>query len=138
MVLQTVRNLPEFHSVIADSLVSIINHLAADEPSAKKIMMFNIRQAYVLYRMDTQKQRVEVDQKLAVMRQDMENAKSKTKQLPLDYDNVLKEELDAMGLDRLNVDELQIKMFTYLTLAGIKPVQSTAQRAAGYAKFAGE
>ena len=137
MVLQSVRNLPEFHGVFADSLVSIINHLKADEPTAKKIMVFNIRQAYILYRMDTTSERALLDRKRLEYEVEWQSGRMKKLKVKPSYDYLLKEELDEMELDKMAVDELEIKMFTYMTLAGIKPVQNTQQRAAGYARFAG-
>ena len=131
MLTQT-RNLPEFHSVWADSLVSIINNLATEESKAKKIMVFNIRQAYILYRMDDQSQRMLLDNKLLLERDKLHKAGDKH---VIDYDTILLEELAEMKLDKATVDELEIKMFTYMTLAGIKPVQNMAQRASGYTRF---
>jgi len=136
MVMQTMTNRPEFHSVFADSLIAIINKLATDETQAKKIMIFNIRQSYILYRMDTPAQRMQVDALLLGEMNNQKAGKSKIK-YQVNYDHILKEELDEMGLDKLTIDELEIKMFTFMTLAGIKAVQNTAQRAAGYAKFSG-
>jgi hypothetical protein len=126
------RNLPEFHSVWADSLVSIINNLAKEESSAKKIMVFNIRQAYILYRMDEPTQRLELDNKMIIERDLIKKAGKKEE---IGYDFVLHKELEDMKLDKLTVDELEVKMFTYMTLAGIKPVQSTQNRAAGFTRF---
>jgi hypothetical protein len=136
MVQQTVRNLPEFHSVWADSLISILNKLLLDEGQAKKIMVFNIRQAYILFRMDTPAQRVQLDGLLAKEIDLQSKNKSKFKGA-FSYDHLLKRELDEMDLEKASVEELEIKMFTYMTLAGIKPVQNTQQRAAGFAKFSG-
>jgi len=137
MVLQSVRNLPEFHGVFADSLVSIINHLKSDEMTAKKIMVFNIRQAYVLFRMDTTSERSELEKKRLEAEVEWQSGRLKKMKYKPSYDYVLKDELDGMELDKMSVDELEIKMFCYMTLAGIKPVQNTQQRAAGYARFAG-
>lgn len=136
MVMQTMTNRPEFHSVFADSLIAIINKLATDETQAKKIMIFNIRQSYILYRMDTPIQRTQVDALLLGEMNKQKEGKSKVKGV-VNYDYILKEELDEMKLGELSIDELEIKMFTFMTLAGIKAVQNTAQRAAGYAKFTG-
>jgi len=135
MVIQTTKNIPEYHSVFADSLVSTINKLGSgDESSARKILTFTIRQAYVLYRMDTQSQRIEVDRRLGELRKEYDINKSKSK-YPPGYDAVMKEELDVMNLEKVSIEELEIKLFTYMTLAGIKPVQSNQQRAGGYERF---
>lgn len=134
MVFQSVRNLPEYHSVIAESLIAIINKLPVDEAQARKIIVFNTRQAYILYRMDTPEQRATLDS--ALLDAKKMRAEGIMKYLgPLDYDYILKQELDAMTLDKLPIDELEIKMFTYMTLAGIKPVQSSQQRAVAYQRF---
>lgn len=132
MVVTQTHNINEFHSVWADSLVSIINHLANEESTAKKIMIFNIRQAYILYRMDNVDQRSSLAQKLALVRQDQTLVK---KYGSIDYDYVLQEELTNMGLEKMSAEQLQIKMFTYMTLAGIKPVQNPPQKAATYSRF---
>jgi hypothetical protein len=136
MVLQTTRNLNEYHSVFADSLIAIINKLATNETDARKIMLFNIRQSYILYRMDTPSQRAQLDQKLVNELALIERKASKHKGV-INFDHILKEELDEMELEKRTTEELQIKMFTFMTLAGIKPVQNTQQRAGGYMKFAG-
>jgi hypothetical protein len=136
MVLQTTRNLNEYHSVFADSLIAIVNKLATNESDAKKIMLFNIRQSYILYRVDTPGQRALLDQKLVNELGQAERKLSKHKGI-INYDHILKDELDEMKLEERTIEELQIKMFTFMTLAGIKPVQNTQQRAGGYMKFAG-
>ena len=130
---RTITNLPEFHSVWADSLIGIINRLANDEANAKKIMIFNIRQAYILYRMDNQDQRIDLDKKLAELRAD--DARAKKVKGHIDCDAILQDELDAMALDKLSSEQLQVKMFTYMTLAGIKPVQNQPPRAASFRNF---
>lgn len=137
MVLQTTRNLNEYHSVFADSLISIINKMATSEADARKIMLFNVRQAYILYRMDTPTQRTQLDAKLAHEQELHAKGQSKIKgTVTINYDHVLKQELDEMTLEKLSTEELQVKMFTFMTLAGIKPVQNTQQRAGGYQRFA--
>ena len=111
-----------------------MNKLILDEGQAKKIMVFLIRQAYILYRMDTADQRMDLDKKLLEMKNSTTRDKIKNKG-EVDYDHVLKEELDEMELDKQPVDSLEIKMFTYMTLAGIKPVQNNQQRASGFSRF---
>jgi len=140
MVMQSTRNLTEYHSVFADSIYSTINKLGTgDESAAKKIMTFILRQAYVLYRMDTQAQRIEVDARLNEMRMDYNKmSQSKRSKYPPGYDAVLKEELDAMQLDKCTIEELEIKLFAFMTLAGIKPVQNNQQRAGGFERFSAE
>lgn len=135
MVVQSVRNLPEFHGVFADSLIAIINKVATDESQAKKIIIFNIRYSYILYRMDNTAQRTHIDRNVEICRLNQKEGKLKVQGV-IDYDYVLKNELDEMTLDKLPLDELEIKMFTYMTLAGIKPVQNTQQRATLYSRFA--
>jgi hypothetical protein len=136
MVISTTKNLPEYHAVFADSLVSIVNMLGTNnEPAARKILTFNLRQAYVLYRMDTPSQRMEIDGRLAVIRKEFDATRKSKDLYPPGYDAVLKEELDAMALEKLSVEELEVKLFTYMTLAGIKPVQNNQQRAGGYERF---
>jgi len=138
MVISQVRNITEYHSVFADSLISIVNMLGkSNESDARKIMVFNIRQAYILYRMDDQRQRPDLETKVTAMYNAwvLESKIKKDKGTPPSYVDVLNDELEAMKLDDMKVPELEICMFVYMSLAGIKPVQNTAQRAAGYSRF---
>lgn len=115
------ENIEAYHDVVARSLISIIEQLAKDSPTtAKKIAKFNIMQAYILYQMDS----VEANVKLI----DRANKSKK----PI-YDILAEEvrELIAKYKDK-DIDEHLIDMFIYQSLAGIKPVQNTKQRARLY------
>jgi len=115
------ENIEAYHDVVARSLISIIEQLAKDSPTtAKKIAKFNIMQAYILYQMDS----VEANAKL------IERATSAKKPI---YDILAEEvrELITKYKDK-DIDEHLIDMFIYQSLAGIKPVQNTKQRARLY------
>lgn len=134
-----IENRSEYHDVIANSLASIVRAIAMDDTKiAKRLMLFNIKQAYVMYRMDNVENLADVQKKFEEAQQG-----NKDKKKAIDYDYVLQQELADMGLeekqlDNLTMDFLMTKMFTYQTLAGIKPVQSFKNTARVYARSRSE
>lgn len=138
--MERIENRTEYHDVIANSLASIVRLIAANSDKetgiAKKLVLFNIRQAYTLYRLDE-------PANLAEVRKKLEDSKGKKNGDKIDIDHVLMEELEEMGLeekniDNLSMDELLTKMFAYQTLAGIKPVQSFKNTAKVFARSRSE
>lgn len=133
MLYDRVENRQEYHDVVAQSLSSIIRLLTSKEKGstdqAKTLIKFNIRQAYTINRLDEDENKLQVLDRLRDMQKKDKNA---------DVDAVIKEELEDMGLDDLDVDELLTKMFAYQTLAGIKPVQTFRRQAKVFAVARGQ
>ena len=128
--MERIDNRPEYHDVVANSLSSIIRLLSSGNMAeAKTLIRFNIRQAYIIYRLDDEENRKEIMLKL------QEERKSNNK---ADIDKILTVELEEMKLDKLKDEELLNKMFAYQTLAGIKPVQSFKGNARTFARSRGE
>ena len=92
------ENLEEYHAVFAEGLRMIANALHEDDESAaRRLMIYLIRYAYTTWRVDE-------DDELT--------------------DGDIGDELAALEMDRMDIDRLQVKMFYYMSKAGIKPVQS--------------
>jgi hypothetical protein len=128
--MERIENRSEYHSIAAETLSSIVKLLASGNAStARDLMYFNIRQAYIIYRLDDEENRKDVMLRLQKLREKDEKK---------DVDAVLTEELTEMKLEKLKDDELLNKMFAYQTLAGIKPVQSFKGSARVFARSKGD
>lgn len=111
---EQVENRQEYHDVVARVQGNIVSNIG-DDKTVKRLAIFSIRQAYIIWRMDDAPSRGELDEKVTQMRK--ENPKA-------DYADALVNELDEMKLDEKDANYLLAKMFTYQSLAGIKPVQT--------------
>jgi hypothetical protein len=125
-----IENVQEYHDVVARSTIGIITALtsnnSATNKTAKILMMFNIRQAYILYRHESD----EVMEHIA-------DAKQKGKTIPKIEQDLI-DELNDMKLDDKTDEELQVLMFSFQARAGIKPVQSFKMKARTYERMRDE
>lgn len=118
------ENIEAYHDVVARSLISIIEQLARDNPdNAKKIALFNIMQAYVLYKMDDVEANAELYEEANKQNKKVEDV------LAADVQELIKQ------YEEKNINEHLVDMFIYQSLAGIKPVQNTKQRARVYERI---
>lgn len=106
---QFTENILSYHDIVANSFSAIINALSTDQANvAKKIILFNIQQAYTLCAMNDDPRR----DPLSVY---------------ADYRDMVR------GKDDIN--ELTVLMFAWQSKAGIKPVQEHKQRAHIYERL---
>lgn len=106
---QFTENILSYHDIVANSFSAIINTIQNGQQSeAKKIIRFNIQQAYTLVKMNEDQNR-----------DPMEVYES--------YKDMIK--------DKDDIDELTVLMFAWQSKAGIKPVQVHQQRAHTYERL---
>lgn len=111
-----VENITEYHDVVASSTRGIINAITQSDAKtgdkvARALLLFNIRQAFVLYRHEND----DIQADLMSDKKDVEKG--------------LWDELKAMKLEDKTIDELEVIMFSFQARAGIKPVQSYKTKA---------
>lgn len=132
--MEQVQNMMEYHDVAAQSLRNIISFLGQNqETEAKKLIIFNIRQAYIIWRMDNPEERRSLEIILAEA-----NTKLKKDEPLLTLHDILHKELDSMKLSEQTADRLLTSMFVYQSLIGIKPVQIIQRRARTFEMQRGE
>ncbi len=109
--------------------MSIVNNLSDSSGNkalktefAKNLIIFSITKAYVLFRSEQS----DIQQMLAEENDGMKKESDKT------VEQVLFEEITALDLDKKDIKELEVLMFSYQARAGIKPIQSFKQRARAF------
>lgn len=123
------ENLTEYHGVVAESIISIINLIGkGDTQNAKKVLKFDIIQAYVLYRMDNVEERTRLESKIDASKPEFKDLATVLKNETITFLKTFQTEADPL-------DTMVIDMFIYQSLAGIKPVQNVKQRARGYERI---
>ena len=110
--MERTENLDQYHDVVARSHASIINSIWKDNKTdlliVKTLLIYNIKQAFILWKMEHEKQT-----KLAQIEADIEK----------------------MKLNDQEIDRLVNMMFYYESLAGIKPVQTRKQKASRFSEY---
>lgn len=123
-------NLPEYHSIIADANIAIVNALArGSNQVAKSIMLYNIRQAFITWQMDDIQNAEDIAKEL-----DTYNS-SNPKTPMTDYDVIMARYQKLNIEEETDISKLESLMFYYQNKAGFKSIQLTKQESRAFEKF---